>query len=202
MFRIHFISLNNAWIQEIQTLFANIQNIQITHGNIEKYREKDTDVFVSPCNSLGQMSGGIDYSLSRKMFPTCETIVRNRIKKLSTKTILGRSYLDIGSALFIQLKYYDVGLIIAPTMFTPEDVSTTKNAYISFLAALMMMNKYTQTDSNKYTLIATSHCCGFGCMDPIVSAQQMYDAYMDFSNGVVHEHPDSADISDFIKIAL
>jgi len=200
MFHIHFISLNKVWIDEIQRLFINISNIKITYDNIENYKVTDGDVFVSPCNSLGQMSGGIDYSLSRKMFATCETAVRNRIQNLSTKTILGRPYLDIGSALYIPLRQYNVSLIVAPTMFYPEDVSTTQNAYISFLAALMMMKKYNSNDST-YTLIATSHCCGFGYMDPIESANQMYTAYTDFITNKISEHSDSVNIPDFLKLS-
>lgn len=200
MFRIHFVSLNRIWIDEIQKRFGENPLIQFTCGKLETLPVFDNHVFLSPANSFGQMTGGIDYTLSRVIFPGCEAHVRNRLQLCPTKTILGRSYLDIGSALYIPLPTYRSALIVSPTMFFPEDVSTTMNAYISFLAALLLMKKVHVSDES--VLVATSHCCGFGCMDPAESARQMYDAYMDFTQNRINEHTESVSAPDFVKLAI
>ena len=164
--KLHFCSLNRVWCDEVATLFPESQ---ITCGDVQTIPKENT-VFVSPANCLGFMDGGIDYVYSRKMFPGCEKLIRNKIKELGFKTFLERNYLRIGSALCIG------NLICAPTMFLPHDVSKTRNAYYSFLAALLVaqkMGKFT-------TIVVTSHCCGYGKMLETESAKQMREAYDEF----------------------
>lgn len=199
MFNLHFVSLTKAWIEEILTLFDKEPNINISFGHIESLDYGPTHVFVSPCNSLGQLNGGIDEVYSQ-LFPGCELLVRNRIAVLPTKTILGRSYLDVGSAIVVPLVTYQTALIVAPTMFHPEDVSDTMNAYTSFLAALLMMEKYTQYKSDIYTLVITSHCCGVGGMDPEESAQQMYLAWLEYTQGA-REASETLGYSDIVTLS-
>ncbi len=198
MFNLHFVSLNKVWIDEILTLFDKEPNINITFGPIESIDYGPTHVFVSPCNSLGQMNGGIDAVYS-ELFPECETLVRNRIAILPTKTALGRSYLDIGSAIVVPLEAQQTALIIAPTMFYPEDVSDTMNALTSFLAALLMMEKYTKNKPDLYTLVVTSHCCGVGGMVPETSAQQMYLAWQEFTLSA-REASETREYTDIVTI--
>jgi O-acetyl-ADP-ribose deacetylase (regulator of RNase III) len=199
MFNLHFVSLNKVWIEEILTLFDKEPNINITFGHIESIDYGNSlHVFVSPCNSLGQMNGGID-AIYSELFPDCETLVRNRIAMLPTKTALGRSYLDIGAAIVVPLEAQQTALIVAPTMFYPENVSDTMNALTSFLAALLMMEKYTKNKPDLYTLVVTSHCCGIGGMNPETSAQQMYLAWQEFVLGA-RESAETHDCSDIVTI--
>jgi O-acetyl-ADP-ribose deacetylase (regulator of RNase III) len=171
--KIHFVSLQAEWIEEIKKLFPE-SNCTFTCGNVEKISQNYT-AFVSPANCLGFMDGGIDYVYSRNMFPGCERTVRGKIIDLGFKTLLGRPYLPIGSSFCIEVDLH-TGLICAPTMFLPHDVSATRNAYLSFLAALLVFQKI-----GKYkTLVVTSHCCGYGKMLASESAKQMRHAYDDF----------------------
>ena len=57
--------------------------------------------YVSPANSLCFMDGGIDYSLSRIIFPGIEMKVKDRVKALKKMTLLGRYYLPIGSSIIL-----------------------------------------------------------------------------------------------------
>ncbi len=150
--------------------------------------------FVSPANSLGFMDGGIDYMLSRRIFPGIQTAVQLRIAAAGYKTALGRSFLPIASAIWIPTPSVpSCGLIVAPTMFLPHDVSGTQNAYWSFLAALVLHRKV----SPDKTLIVTSHCCGYGKMPADESAEQMFRAYEDFVAGRV---PDDSGDSDSVEL--
>ena len=171
---LHFVSLNREWITEIQHLFPDAT---ASCCDIQSIPTENT-LFVSPANCLGFMDGGIDFVYSRKMFPGCEQQVRKKIIEIGYKTMLGRPYLPIGSAFCVSVGESS-GLVCAPTMFLPHDVSKTRNAYLSFLAALVNFKKV-----GKYTtLVVTSHCCGYGKMSELESARQMRQAYDDFLEG-------------------
>lgn len=172
--QLHFVSLNEAWIHEIQTLFPEAKT---TCGDVQTI-PTDKTAFVSPANCLGFMDGGIDYVYSRKMFPGCEQQVKQKIRELGFQTLLGRPYLPIRSAFLVPVGE-TTGLICAPTMFLPHDVSNTRNAYLSCLAALMVFQKVGLYE----TLVLTSHCCGYGKMSEVESAKQMRQAYDEFVRG-------------------
>jgi O-acetyl-ADP-ribose deacetylase (regulator of RNase III) len=167
---LHFVSLNQEWIDEIKQFFPDAKT---TCGDIQTIPQEKT-AFVSPANCLGFMDGGIDYVYSRKMFPGCEQQVKQKIRELGFKTFLGRDYLPIGSAFCVPVGD-TTGLICAPTMFLPHDVSKTRNAYLSCLAALLLFQKAEVYE----TLVLTSHCCGYGKMSEKESAKQMRKAYDD-----------------------
>ena len=172
--KLHFCSLNKEWCDLIGELF---KDAIVTCGDVAEIPRENT-VFVSPANCLGFMDGGIDMVYSRKMFPGCEKQVRDRIRSLGFKTGLGRYYFRIGSAFIVPVAE-TTGLICAPTMFLPHDVSATQNAYRSFLAALLVAKKA----GDFGTLVVTSHCCGYGKMSITESANQMKRAYNDFVEG-------------------
>jgi O-acetyl-ADP-ribose deacetylase (regulator of RNase III) len=171
---LHFVSLNNVWIDEIHRLFPDAK---ATCGDVQTIPHEKT-AFVSPANCLGFMDGGIDSVYSRTMFPGCEQQVKQKIRDLGHTTLLGRPYLPIGSAFVVPVGE-TTGLICAPTMFLPHDVSKTRNAYLSCLAALLVFQKVGLYE----TLVLTSHCCGYGKMSEQESARQMRKAYDDFRKG-------------------
>lgn len=183
MLRLHFVSMNQEWINAIKQEFFALGVADFTCDDIQKV-PRDDAVFVSAANSLGFMDGGIDLVLSRKMFPGCERLVRQKIAELDIKTKLGRPYLPIGSALTIPVGP-TTDLYVAPTMFLPHDVSETRNAYYAFLAVLALWSKQPATIRKK-TIVITSLCCvpSGGKMDPKISAHQMREAYDVWSSGV------------------
>lgn len=181
--KIHFISFDATWVATMSELFSDISGITVTQGNIKSVPVENA-VFVSPANSLGYMDGGIDYVLSREMFPGLQTRVQSLIRSEGVRNPFGRYYIPVGSAISLRIGGTPAHLIVAPTMFQPRDVSRTRNAYWSFLAALTLFHKSYGWGWGELTLVATSHCCGYGCMDSVESARQMHAAYMDFSSGV------------------
>lgn len=170
---IHFCSLNEGWITEIRRLFSDVPDIQVSQTDIRKL-ERGNVAFVSPANSLGFMDGGIDLHLSRTILPGIETKVKRAIRDIGHTTSIGRAYLPVGSALYVE---HDASsaLIVAPTMFLPHNVGKTRNAYHSFYAAL----KIWKATCPSWTLVVTSHCCGVGGMSGPEAAKQMRDAYLD-----------------------
>jgi O-acetyl-ADP-ribose deacetylase (regulator of RNase III) len=175
------ISRSKSFVDKAKRTFTDADCI---YGDVETIPRENT-VFMSPANSLGFMDGGIDYVYSRKMFPSIEKSVRSKIKELGHLTNLGRPYLRVGSAILVP--YETSALICAPTMFLPHDVRSTRNAYHSFLATLILFHRFQYE-----TLVVTSVCCGCGNMNEDTALQQMYEAYTDFKQNryEVLGHPD------------
>jgi O-acetyl-ADP-ribose deacetylase (regulator of RNase III) len=173
-----FVSYHKDWVKEIRRLFPDAE---VICGDVQAVPRERT-AFVSPANCLGFMDGGIDRVFSRTMFPGCEAKVKRKILEIGFKTLLGRHYLPIGSAFCVPVGAAGqaTGLICAPTMFLPHNVARTQNAYHSFFAALAVFHKL---EGQYDTLVATSHCCGYGGMDAPVSAEQMREAYDDWIGG-------------------
>lgn len=155
--------------------------VQTFIGDIRKF-EMDKCAWVSPANSLGYMDGGID-KIYTKMFDGIQNEVQKRIRKHNQKTALGRYYISVGSALLIQndaLQEKNQYLISAPTMFLPQDVSDTQNAYWAMRATLKVVDKANIILQEKIeTIIIPGLCIGYGCMSSKTSVCQIFQAIND-----------------------
>ena len=147
--------------------------------------------FVSPANSLGFMDGGVDYVLSRQMFSGIEPRVKAVFAEKGLKTMLGRSYLPIGKAVTVDTQHENIWLIAAPTMWLPQDVRVTNNAYHAMYAILKeaCINPLIQH------IYITGLCTGCGMVDPIVAVRQMKKAFDDFNQN----KPPSYTLDDIVK---
>lgn len=132
--------------------------------------------FVSPANSLGFMDGGIDYVLSRVMFPGVEARVKSAFKSKGNVNRLGRFYLPIGKAVAVETQLPGVFLIAAPTMWLPQDVRGTQNAYHAMYAILEAARRRPDIQH----LYLCGLCTGCGMMAPAEAVSQMHAAYTDF----------------------
>lgn len=174
-------------------------------GNIRDMVVPSNSCYLSPANSFGYMDGGIDavYSI---MFPGIQQLVQERIKSYPYKTRLGFPYLPIGSSLLVDLNllnarremktiplYEETGnesncyLISAPTMWRPQDVSMTNNAYYAMLSTLSLIKKYNQTalpTRQIKTLICPGLGTGYGKMSYKQSAEQISQAMIEFYNHI------------------
>lgn len=183
--KILFVDRNPEFIRIVGDTFAGCPNVltRCVECVSECAGYVCDKVFVSPANSLGFMDGGIDYAYSRKMFPDVERCVRDKIKSLGILSGLGRHYLPIGSAIAV-----DVGpttkLISAPTMFLPQNVCGTRNAYHAFMACLVLFHRKMNLGGS-HTLVCPALCTGVGRMDNLTSAKQMHDAYTDYCSSCV-----------------
>ena len=161
--------------------------------NIKDVPRAPGTVFVSPANSLGFMDGGIDYTLSRLMFPEVEGRVRAAIAAGGKLTLLGRPFCPIGEAIMVAASSPDVYMVSAPTMWLPQDVHQTHNAYHAMYAVL----RETETNPALVKRIYTSGMCtGCGGMPPLEAIHQMMQAYHDFFAGHAPRHGDTAFIID------
>ncbi len=148
---------------------------------IEEYvpRSGRRTYYVSPANSLCFMDGGIDYSLSRILFPDVEPEVKRRVKELAIVSLLGRPYLPIGSSLILDRDAHR-SLIVAPTMLLPQNVSGTRNAYFCTMAVLSNILENRKEDINTIDIVFTSLCCGYGKMEEDESVRQILQGIADY----------------------
>lgn len=158
-----------GWREVNCLAWTDIQDLPMTSGT----------AFVSPANSLGFMDGGIDYVLSRVMFPGIEARVKEAIAALGIETLLGRRHLPIGRAVCVPTQHPGVHLIAAPTMWLPQDVRGTHNAYHAMYAVLTCASAI--PDVNK--IVVSGLGTGCGLMSSDVAVSQMRDAYRDFYSG-------------------
>lgn len=166
-----------------------------------KYITGNNIAFISPANSFLFMNGGIDNVYSREMWDYIEGILKIILRNIDHFNKAGKPYLPVGSAIInpvgdsisnnIKNLIDNVNpteritnyLISAPTMYLPQDVSQTNNAYWAFYASLKVIQK---SGYKVDTLVVPGLCCGYGNMDPAEVARQINQAYQDFNNGVYH----------------
>ena len=178
-----FISVNETFINLVKQNGYQGECIQI-----QKYIPIKKTYYVSPANSLCFMDGGIDYALSRIIFPGVEKKVKQIVKDMNITNILGQYYLPIGSSIIIDDLENNIGngnkttssLIISPTMLLPHNVSNTKNAYYCTMAILynILINK--KENLEEIDILFTSLCCGYGEMDEQDSFNQIIEGIRDY----------------------
>jgi O-acetyl-ADP-ribose deacetylase (regulator of RNase III) len=170
-----FISLSDTFTDKIKEYGFEAKTMKI-----QDYIPNKKTYYISPANSLCFMDGGIDYALSRIIFPNIEVEVKNILKQLDITNLIGRPYLPIGSSIIIDKD--NKSLVISPTMLLPQNVSKTKNAYYATIAILynILVNKNENLDD--IDILFTSLCCGFGKMENEISIQQILEGIKDYKN--------------------
>jgi O-acetyl-ADP-ribose deacetylase (regulator of RNase III) len=173
-----FISSSSSFTEKMKTYGFEAKTMKI-----QDYIPTKRTYYVSPANSLCFMDGGIDYALSRIIFPDIEIEIKNIVRQLGITSIVGKSYLPIGSSIII-----DKGaksLIISPTMLLPQNVSNTRNAYYATMAVLHNVLVNRKENIDEVDILMTSLCCGYGKMTEENSIQQIRDGINDY----IHYQP-------------
>lgn len=118
------------------------------------------------------MDGGVDKAYSEAMFPGIRPSLQEAAKGVGCTNKLGQSYIRIGSALAIKVAAGNAWLIAAPTMWSPQDVSSTNNAYHATKAALLCADAIPTLQR----LIIPAMCCRYGKMSAAQAASQVCSA--------------------------
>ena len=181
-----FISLSETFTEKIRRYGFEARTMKIQDYVPEPNKKT---YYVSPANSLCFMDGGIDYPLSRIIFPNIETEVKNIVKQLGITSIVGKHYLPIGSSVILDKG--SKSLVVSPTMLLPQNVSTTLNAYYATMAVLynILINK--KEKLGDINIIFTSFCCGYGKMSEDTSIQQIIDGiknYVDYKPTKIYKN--------------
>ena len=171
-----FISTSDTFTEKIRS-----HGFEAHTMKIQDYvpRENKKTYYVSPANSLCFMDGGIDYALSRIIFPNVETEVKSIVKELGIVSIVGKPYLPIGSSIIIDRE--KKSLVVSPTMLLPQNVSNTRNAYFATTAVLYNVLVNRKEKLEDIDILFTAFCCGYGKMSEDNSIQQIIEGIRDYS---------------------
>ena len=151
--------------------FFEIACVQIVLGNI---LDLDTTALVSPANSFGEMSGGLDKAI--------DNFYDQRAQKTAMKMIQEKYFgeLPVGNAEILSMATEIFPyLILAPTMRIPGKLPNDSiNAYLAMRAALISIEEFNRFKPGGISSVAIpSFCTGVGGMQYIESAKQMRTAF-------------------------
>lgn len=171
--------MTDAWLGA----FYGVDGVEIVLGDL---MEADADAVVSPANSFGDMSGGVDKRIDDYCKGAAQELITTRIRE----DFLGE--LPVGMAVVVAMPNARPSFVIAaPTMRVPEEVANTLNAYLAMRAVLAVVDRHnSRTDRGIRTVAVPGLCTGVGRMAHSVSAHQMRAAYDNVVGGgwkdVVH----------------
>lgn len=158
--------LFNAW----RLLCGHHDFVTVTKQDIMSIK---ADALVSPANSFGFMTGGIDLHYKNYLGQAMEDDLRKRIAlEFNNELLVGQatSVKLSNTPPLVKYKY----LISAPTMRVPERVDYTINAYFAAKAALMEA-----VSIDIESIVFPGMGTGVGCMDPMDCAKQVNAAIDD-----------------------
>lgn len=172
--------MTDAWLNS----FFGVAAVEILEGDL---LDTTADAIVSPANSFGDMSGGIDKRIDDFYRGAAQEATVNGIRE----QFLGE--LPVGMAMVVPMPGSRFPfLIVAPTMRVPADVSKTINAYLAMRAVLVAVSVHNAGNGAPIRTVAISGLCtGVGRMPHGVAAHQMRIAYDNVVDGGWREveHP-------------
>jgi O-acetyl-ADP-ribose deacetylase (regulator of RNase III) len=151
--------------------FHDIDNVEVALGSI---LDLDTHALVSPANSFGEMSGGLDRLI--------DNFYDQQAQKATMKLIQEKYFgeLPVGFAEIINMnsKHFPY-LICAPTMRIPGKLAENSiNAYLAMRAILIAIKKFNVVKIGGIKSVSIpSLCSGIGGIHYKISAEQMRKAF-------------------------
>lgn len=163
--KVYLRDTNEVLVTYWKKYFKAFPEVEVSQGNI--FDMKATAI-VSPANSFGNMTGGIDLLYLDKFGKQVEALVKKNIE------LHFYDELPVGSALSVPMRGQDYEyLICAPTMRVPMIIDSTLNAYLAFRAALLVAK-----DKDFESIICPGLGTGTGGACPEMVARQMFIAYI------------------------
>jgi O-acetyl-ADP-ribose deacetylase (regulator of RNase III) len=182
--RVSLADLNAHVADRLHFHFRDVPSVEVIHGNL---LDLDADAIVSPANSFGDMSGGIDKAIDDYH----QGEAQRRVSAAIAEQFLGE--LPVGVALIVELPSRRFPFVVAaPTMRIPGSVQGSINAYLSMRAALVAVAAFNRIGDRRIRSLAVPGLgTGVGGMDPHEAAEQMRAAYDSILGGKWREvvHP-------------
>lgn len=174
--KIIFFDINKAKIEKYKKILAVINSnskIKLEFKNVdlrELIDNKKIDIIVSPANSYGTMTGGIDVDIV-KIDSTIQNKVYAKVKESHYLDMDDECYIPVGTCQCVKINHF-LSLLVAPTMKHPKDISDTNNVLLAFNSIMIFLENAAYHNSN---LSIACPCLGTGCgnMDAEISAKQI-----------------------------
>lgn len=161
---------SEAVASALAAAFHDVPSVEVIQGDL---LEVDADAIVSPANSFGDMSGGIDKAIDDSFNGELQPAVAAAIRDM----YFGE--LPVGTAIIIPtagMRYSYV--IVAPTMRIPGSVERSINAYLAMRAVLCNVVRFNESQSNGIrSVLVPGLGTGVGGLTPADAAEQMRTAY-------------------------
>jgi O-acetyl-ADP-ribose deacetylase (regulator of RNase III) len=181
--RVSLCDLNARMVDIWLEVFRDVDAVEVLQGDL---LDLEADAVVSPANSFGDMSGGIDKHIDGFYKGAAQNAITGAIRE----HFLGE--LPVGAALILEMSSERFPfLIVAPTMRIPGSVADSTNAYLGFRGVLVAIHRHNRSGKRPVRSVAVPGLCtGVGGMTYGVSALQMRAAYENVIGGgwekVVH----------------
>lgn len=134
--KIIFFDYNKDKISQYQKVLGNIDNTSFINCSLDDlFKKYNVDILVSPANSYGIMTGGIDRDIV-KLFPTVEKNVLKKVNESVYNDSSLKKYIPVGKCKHVPLNNNGKILLIAPTMQLPHNIVETNNIELAFSAIL------------------------------------------------------------------
>lgn len=175
-------SIGGQFVDNLSDYFGERDNIEYFYGDIQ-WLDVQGKALMSPESSFCNFGYGLEYCYSQEMFPGIEEKVQQQMKALNITTPDGRHYLPIGSAMMVPTQNETTYILASPTVFLSKDISNTRNAYKSFMAALCVFDKFKKSTNNESidTIVCPGHLFSRLYKLPYEeTAKQIWEAYHDF----------------------
>jgi O-acetyl-ADP-ribose deacetylase (regulator of RNase III) len=175
--------MNAELAEAMAAAFFGVDQVEVVEGNL---LDLECDALLSPANSFGDMSGGIDKAIDDFYRGAAQTALGSVI----AKQFYGE--LPVGMAVVVEMASQRFPfLVAAPTMRIPGNVTGTINAYLAMRAALVAVLRHNDVQQRIIRSLAIPGLCtGVGGMPFRVAAEQMRVAYDNVLGGrwqrVVH----------------
>lgn len=162
--------LNTEVADRLAYYFQGLDHVEVAQGSLLNF---ECDAIVSPANSFGDMSGGIDKAID----DFYQGEAQRRITQVIRKEFYGE--LPVGLAIIVEMPSTRFPFVIAaPTMRIPGNVNGSINAYLAMRAVLVAVQKHNSFSEKRIRSIAISGLCtGVGGMTADDAAMQMRVAY-------------------------
>lgn len=158
--------VTDSWLDR----FFGVTAVEIVQGDL---LETGAEAVVSPANSFGDMSGGVDKRIDDFFNGAAQEAIIARIRS----DYLGE--LPVGMAMVVPMPSTPIPYVIAaPTMRIPEDVTASLNAYLAMRAVLVAIRRHNMhSDAPIRTVAIPGLCTGVGRMPYGIAAAQMRAAF-------------------------
>jgi O-acetyl-ADP-ribose deacetylase (regulator of RNase III) len=168
--RLSLVDQSEVVARALTCAFSEVAAVEVVRGTVV---DLTADAVVSPANSFGDMSGGVDKVI--------DDFFHNEAQRRAVAAIREQWHgeLPVGAALVVQLPGPRFAhLIVAPTMRIPGSIAGTINAYLAMRAILVTVLRHNASGATAIRSIAVPGLgTGVGGLYPDDAAEQMRRAY-------------------------
>lgn len=180
---LYFLTVQPELANTFRSVFANVDNVEIAQDDFVHFMTShdDIDGIVSPANSFGVMSGGLDRAIRDFFGMELQTAVQN--------TIIAEHFGEqtVGTSIVVDIPGHPgKKLLHTPTMRTPSVILDYQTVYLCMRSTLMAAIK-----AGVKRMVVPPFGSGTGHVPGEVIARNMLEAYDQIKNQLDSPHKET-----------